>query len=69
MKIRKFIESIKYLFVILILFVNSSCSENTSDPEIQNDFCGEYKIIAISSSEKVDLNNDGVKSNNYFAEF
>ena len=44
-----------------------SCNSNDDEIEL-NDFKGFYKIIAISSSLPIDLNNDGLKSNDYLQE-
>jgi hypothetical protein len=53
------------LFVVLILI--SSCANNADEIEINN-FKGFYKIKTISSSLEIDLNNDGLKSNDYLQE-
>ena len=42
------------------------CESNTQMPE--NDFKGYYKIMRIASSLPIDLNNDGLKSNDYLNE-
>lgn len=55
-------------FIIMLMsIVVISCSNN--DDQIQiNDFKGFYKIKTISSSLPIDLNNDGLKSNDYLQE-
>jgi hypothetical protein len=45
----------------------SSC-ESENEEVIINDFKGFYKIESISSTEFIDLNNDGLKSNDYLNE-
>ncbi len=52
-------------FVVSILMI--SCTNNDDEMEI-NDFKGFYKIKSISSSIEIDLNNDGLKSNDYLQE-
>lgn len=53
------------LFLVSIVFI--SC--NSKDDEIIiNDFKGLYKIKSIQSSLKIDLNNDGIQSNDYLQE-
>lgn len=59
-----------YHFIVPLIFCFFlGCSDDSNEKEVVNDFRGEYKIIDITSSVSIDLNNDGVKSNNYFAEF
>jgi len=61
---------IKYFtkFTLIILsIVMISCNSNDDEIEI-NDFKGLYKIKTISSSLPIDLNNDGLKSNDYLQE-
>jgi len=60
----------KYLNkVTLIIFsiITMACNSNDDDIEI-NDFKGFYKIESISSTIPIDLNNDGLKSNDYLQE-
>src|SRR5699024_3724334 len=61
---------IKYFtkFTLIILsIVMISCNSNDDETEI-NDFKGLYKIKTISSSLPIDLNNDGLNSNDYLQE-
>ena len=60
----------KYLtkFTLIILsIVMISCNSNDDEIGI-NDFKGFYKIKSISSSLPIDLNNDGLKSNDCLQE-
>ena len=60
----------KYLIklsLIIVSIVMISCNSNDDEIEI-NDFKGFYKIKTILSSIPIDLNNDGVKSNDYLQE-
>lgn len=50
---------------LTILFF--SCSKNEGEIKLNN-FSGYYKIQSISSSLPIDLNNDGLKTNNYLQE-
>lgn len=60
---KKYIVKLVYIFFIYSLF---SCSK---DEDIRlNDFSGLYKIQFISSNIPIDLNNDGIKTNNYLQE-
>lgn len=56
-----------FLFFISINVLLFSCSNSENDIDTNN-FKGLYKIQTISSSLPVDLNNDGLKSNNYLQE-
>ncbi|CAH8283665.1 hypothetical protein EV196_102526 [Mariniflexile fucanivorans] len=60
----------KYLNIvnlIILSFIVVSCSNNAEQTNT-NDFAGYYKINSISSSLQIDLNNDGLKSNDYLQE-
>ena len=54
-------------FLTILSVVMISCNINDNEIEI-NDFKGFYKIKTISSSLPIDLNNDGLKSNDYLQE-
>ncbi|WP_281989586.1 hypothetical protein [Aquimarina aggregata] len=61
---KKYVNKVVLVFLSVIMI---AC--NSSDEEIKiNDFKGFYKIKSISSIIPVDLNNDGLKSNNYLQE-
>lgn len=53
------------LFVLTILTL--SCSNNEYEIGL-DDFSGVYKIQSINSSLTIDINNDGIKSNDYLQE-
>jgi hypothetical protein len=60
----------KHYFILILFSVAiliSSCTSNSGEIKINN-FKGCYKIKTISSSLEIDLNNDGLKSNNYLEE-
>ena len=58
------------LFILTIFILSISLiSCNSNDDEIKlNGFKGFYKIKSISSSLPIDLNNDGLKTNDYLQE-
>ncbi len=56
------------LSLTTILFLNNACVEQVEDDFVFNKFSGYYLIQSIESSESIDLNNDGIKSNNYLNE-
>jgi len=56
----------KYLLTISIMLILVSCSKDSENTTI--DITGIYKTIAIQSTTMVDLNNDGIKSSDIFAE-
>ncbi|RKM96888.1 hypothetical protein [Aquimarina sp. AD10] len=61
---KKYVNKVVLVFLSVIMI---AC--NSSDEEIKiNDFKGFYKIKSISSIIPVDLNNDGLKPNNYLQE-
>ncbi|RZL34748.1 MAG: hypothetical protein EOP00_31055 [Pedobacter sp.] len=61
---KKYITKLGLLGLTAILF---SCSKNEDETNV-NDFGGYYKIQSISSSLSVDINNDGLKTNDYLQE-
>lgn len=56
--------------VCLFIFVHLSCQKDdvNADTDIDNSFSGYYKIASIESSIPVDMNNDGIKTNNILNE-
>lgn len=58
------------LFFILIssVVLLISCSNNDSNTSDVIDFSGNYKIISMRSSAPVDMNNDGIKSEDVLKE-
>ena len=57
----------KKILQILSLTILTSCIDNNDD-STKNNLPGDYQIIAMTSQDKRDLNNDGLKSNNIYAE-
>ncbi len=57
----------KKILQILSLTILTSCLDNNDD-STKNNLSGRYQIISMTSQDKRDLNNDGVKSNNIYAE-
>lgn len=61
------IKYLKPITLIIFSIVLISCDSNNELVEI-NDFSGFYKIKSITSSIPIDLNNDGLKSEDYLQE-
>ena len=61
---KKYITKLGLISLTLIIF---SCSKNEDETYI-NDFSGFYKIQSISSSVLIDINNDGLQTNDYLQE-
>ncbi|WP_165040890.1 hypothetical protein [Dysgonomonas sp. ZJ709] len=62
-------KTIKFSSVIILFaafFI--SCSDDNKDQVVIDEFAGYYKITAIESSIPIDMNNDGIKSNNVLME-
>lgn len=57
----------KTILQILLLTILTSCIDNNDD-STKNNLSGRYQIISMTSQDKRDLNNDGLKSNNIYAE-
>lgn len=57
-------------FFTLTLFTAAIMMNSCSNQDVPdtNDFKGFYKITSISSSVQIDLNNDGIKTNDYLQE-
>lgn len=51
------------------LFCLTGCSENEYTELPLDDFAGRYEIIAVTSGQALDLNNDGIASNNLYSEY
>lgn len=56
----------KTALIFALLTIGIACETSNQSPE--NDFKGFYKIHTIESSLPIDLNNDGIKSNDYLSE-
>lgn len=57
----------KFLIALLFVFLLIACRK-TSTSSFEKSFPGFYKITKITSATPVDLNNDGVKTTNIYAE-
>jgi hypothetical protein len=58
-------KKIIFLIVIICLF---SCSSDSNESKIVNDFKGNYQVTNIETDIEFDLNNDGITSKNMFLE-
>jgi len=57
----------KYVVLSFLVLALVACSTSNKDVH-SNDFIGYYKLQTISSSIAVDMNNNGIKTNNYLEE-
>jgi hypothetical protein len=57
----------KFLIPVFIIFLLIACRK-TSTSSFEKSFPGFYKVTKITSATSVDLNNDGIKSTNVYAE-
>lgn len=53
----------------LTLTCLTGCSENEYTEPIIDDFAGRYEIVSITSGQPLDLNNDGIASNDLYSEY
>lgn len=65
-----------YLAFIALLLIQGAtlcsltgCSESENAELIMDDFAGRYEIISITSGQALDLNNDGIASNDLYSEY
>lgn len=58
----------KKIMVSLLVISFFSCSSDSSEPKIINDFGGYYQVTNIVTDIELDLNNDGIKSKNMLLE-
>ena len=69
----KLIHYVTFITMLLIqglaLFFLTGCSENEYSELIIDDFAGRYEIISITSGQPLDLNNDGIASNDLYSEY
>jgi hypothetical protein len=65
--INKDLDHMKKVLQILSLTILISCIDNNDD-STKIKLSGRYEIISITSQDKRDLNNDGQKTNNIYAE-
>ena len=54
--------------LIYLLFIITFISCNKSDDSPVSKFAGNYKIVSIISEKAVDMNNDGIVSNDVYLE-
>ena len=54
--------------LIYLLFIITFISCNKSDDSPVSEFAGNYKIVSIISEKAVDMNNDGIVSNDVYLE-
>lgn len=57
----------KYFLPLIMMVLLLSCTNNDANNETE-DLGGYYKIVSIKSNKALDLNNDGVLSDNFYAE-
>lgn len=60
-------KSYKMLFIILISSLLQFCSSNENEVE-KSELIGKYELLDYKSNIPLDLNGDGIKSSNIFAE-
>lgn len=53
----------------LTLSCLTGCSKSESTEFIIDDFAGRYEIVSITSGQPLDLNNDGIASNDLYSEY
>lgn len=60
-----------YLLPLLAALLSfCSCSSDDQLPKVvSDDFAGRYEIISITSGQALDLNNDGISSNDLYSEY
>lgn len=56
----------KKIAILLVFMLMYSCSNETND--LPRDIGGYYKIVSIKSDKPLDLNNDGIVSNDFYTE-
>ena len=54
--------------LIYLLFIITFISCNKSEDSPVSEFAGNYKIVSIISEKAVDMNNDGIVSNDVYLE-
>jgi len=54
--------------IVLFVLLFSTCRDDKEVREDDNGFSGYYKITSIYSSKQIDMNNDGLKSNDILSE-
>jgi len=57
----------KIIFLIIIICCYS-CTDDSNETKIVNDFHGKYQLTNIQTDIELDLNNDGITSKNMFLE-
>lgn len=56
----------KLIYLLLLVIVYASCEKEKTPI---NDFGGYYRLYSIMAEKAVDVNNDGIQSNNIFHEY
>lgn len=62
-------KTMKLLFTLtLSILFFASCSDDDNEDKSLNDLSGRYKIVSMKSSASLDLDNDGMKSDDVLKE-